>query len=101
MAELRAGGLAIFVSGPSEIIGLVVITERFVSSGEMVIFPGGRRFRNGGSPRWLIHNERIYVTMNDGSIINDYSLCFPHWLMPIDGDDFSNEDQRQKEWEHA
>lgn len=29
MAELRSGGLAIFVSGPSEIIGLVVITERF------------------------------------------------------------------------
>ncbi len=48
MAELRAGGMALIVAGPSEIIGLVVITERFVSSGEMVILPSGRRFRNGG-----------------------------------------------------
>lgn len=101
MAELRAGGLAIFIAGPAELIGLVVITERFVQSGEMVILPSGRRFRNGGSPRWLVNNERIYVTMNDGSIINDYSLCFSHWLMPIDGEDFSHEDERKKELSNA
>ncbi|CAH5526247.1 hypothetical protein [Klebsiella oxytoca] len=101
MAELRAGGLAIFVAGPSETIGLVVITERFVSSGEMVVLPSGRRFRNSGSSRWLVHSDRIVVTLSDGSNLNDYALVFQHWLMPIDGDDFSNEDEHQKEREHA
>ncbi|HFF8583712.1 hypothetical protein [Klebsiella pneumoniae] len=101
MAELRAGGLAIFIAGPAELIGLVVITERFVATGEAITLPGGRRFRNSGSSRWLVHNDRIFVTLSDGSTLNDYSLVFQHWLMPIDGDDFSNEDEQQKAREHA
>ena len=31
----------------------------------------------------------------------DFALMPAKYLMPIDGDDFSNEDQRQKEREHA
>ncbi|MEF3108826.1 hypothetical protein QFI91_06965 [Raoultella sp. WB_B2P2-3] len=101
MVELRAGGLAIFIAGPAELIGVVVITERLVGPNEVIKLPGGRRVRNSGSSRWLVHNDRIVVTLSNGSKLNDYALVFQHWLMPIDGDDFSNEDERQKEREHA
>ncbi|HCT9408114.1 TPA: hypothetical protein OUC36_004740 [Raoultella ornithinolytica] len=101
MAELRAGGLAIFIAGPAELIGLVVITERLVGPNEVIKLPGGRRVRNLGSSRWLVHNDRIVVTLSNGSKLNDYAMVFQHWLMPIDGDDFSNEDEHQKEREHA
>ncbi|MDX7621236.1 hypothetical protein SJ598_13685 [Enterobacter bugandensis] len=97
MSELRAGGLAMIIGGNPETIGLVVITERMVEPGGVVVTPSGKRFANGGSLRWLIHNDRLFVKVSDGSIINDYCLVFPHWLMPIDGEDFSHEDERQKE----
>lgn len=100
MAELRAGGLAIFIAGPAELIGVVVITERLVGPNETFKLPGGQRVRNSGSSRWLVYNDRIVVTLSNGSKLNDYALVFQHWLMPIDGDDFSNEDVHQKEREY-
>lgn len=51
MAELRAGGLAIFIAGPAELIGMVVITERLVGPNEVIKLPGVQRVRNSGSSR--------------------------------------------------
>lgn len=101
MSKLRAGGLAIIVGGNPETIGLVVVTEQPVEPGGIIITPCGKRFANGGSLRWLIHSKELFVKLSDGTVIDDYCLCFGHMLMPIDGGDFSNEDEHQKEREHA
>ncbi|WWJ04378.1 hypothetical protein VRB18_08770 [Erwinia aphidicola] len=73
MAELKAGGLAIFIAGPQELLGLHVETLRYVSPGESVTLPTGFRMRNAGKGRWLIHNERIFVTLGSGKVLDDYS----------------------------
>ncbi|NUH55868.1 hypothetical protein HUK76_19625 [Citrobacter portucalensis] len=101
MSNLREGGLAIIIGGNQETIGLVVTTVRAVSPGGLIVTPSGKRFSNGGSFRWLIHSDQLFVKLSDGTIIDDYCLCFEHHLMPIDGEDFSHEDEHQKEREHA
>lgn len=99
MAELKAGGIAIFIAGPTELLGLQVDTLRYVSLGESITLPTGFRICNAGIGRWLIYNERI-STLSNGKVLNEYSLCPAHWLLPIDGDDFKHEDERQKELTH-
>ncbi|MDK2633162.1 hypothetical protein QMZ93_07370 [Pantoea stewartii subsp. indologenes] len=101
MAELKAGGIAIFIAGPAELLGLQVDTVRYVIPGESITLPTGFRMRNAGKGRWLIYNERIFVTLSNGKVLDDYCLCPAHWLMPIDGDDFQNEDERHKELTHG
>lgn len=97
MAKLREGGLAIIIGGNPETIGVVVTTLRIVNPGEIIVTPRGQRFSNGGSQRWLIHSEALSITLPDGVTIDDYCLHFAHLLMPIDGEDFSDEDDRKKE----
>lgn len=94
---LREGGLAIIVGGNPETIGLVVTTERLMPPGGIIITPQGQRFSNGGSARWLIYSKELCVKLSDGTVIEDYCLCFAHHLMPIDGEDFSHEGERHKE----
>ncbi|AER33617.1 hypothetical protein [Pantoea ananatis] len=101
MAELKAGGMAIFIAGPTELLGLQVDTMRYVSPGESITLPTGFRMRNAWKGRWLIHNERIFVTLGNGKVLDDYCLCPGSWLMPIDGDDFQHEDERHKELTHG
>ncbi len=101
MAELKAGGNAIFIAGPTELLGLQVDTLRYVSPEESIALPTGFRMRNAGKGRWLIHNERIFVTLGNGKVLDDYCLCPAHWLMPIDGHDFQHENEQQKELTHG
>ncbi len=97
MANLRAGGMAIIVGGNPETYGIVVTTEKLVPHGDLIVLPNGKRFVNSGSLRWLVHCDRLVITLSSGTVIDDYCLMFSHWLMPINGDDFSREDERQKE----
>ncbi|KAB8312949.1 hypothetical protein EH228_04535 [Erwinia endophytica] len=97
MSELRAGGLAILIGGDPEAVGTVVTTVRLVASSEVIALPNGRKFSNGGSVRWLIYSEKLQVRLGDGTLLNDWALCFSHFLMPIDGNDFQREGERQKE----
>ncbi|WP_024141040.1 hypothetical protein [Salmonella enterica] len=101
MGRLREGGLALIVGSNPETIGLVVTTVRPVVSGGVIVTPCGKRFSNGGSFRWLIHSDQLFVKLSDGTIIDDYCLCFEQHLMPIDGEDFSHEDEREKEFSDA
>lgn len=101
MAELKPGGLAILIGGDPEAIGTVVATVKFVPAGVIETLPGNRKINNGGSGRWLIHSDKICVTLADGSIQNDWALCFSSHLMPIDGDEFQHEDEKQKELTHG
>ncbi|HCB0511197.1 TPA: hypothetical protein MYN43_003368 [Klebsiella pneumoniae] len=90
MAELRAGGLAIIIrSRFPENVGKTVRLVRFIgevhqSTGygiywEVIALAGTRKRVKPGSA----------------------GMAQSKNLMPIDGDDFSNEDERQKEREHA
>lgn len=101
MAELRAGGLAIIIGGDPEASGTVVTTVKFVPAGVTESLPGNKKINNGGSGRWLIHSDKICVRLKDGSILDDWSLCFASHLMPIDGDEFRHEDELQKELTHG
>lgn len=100
MSELRTGGLAIIIGGSTETVGIVVTTIEFVPAGK-TIRTEGKLFKNGGSNRWLIHSEEICVTLTDGSTQNDFSFLPASMLMPIDGEDFSHEDEREKELSHG
>ncbi|VGG13619.1 Uncharacterised protein [Klebsiella quasipneumoniae] len=51
-----------------------------------------------GQSMWVVSGDvSIYKRKPSGGM----SIFPAKSLMPIDGDDFSNEDQRQKEREHA
>ncbi|WP_394551421.1 hypothetical protein C1N58_12510 [Pantoea sp. SGAir0180] len=88
MAELKAGGLAIIISCPwGKNVGKVVRLIRFL--GER-----NSDFTEESGPAWEIYCESgIY---SDGGT---YKLCgsFSRRLMPIDGCDFSHQDEQQKE----
>ncbi|MFL1521380.1 hypothetical protein ACHP4N_18340, partial [Klebsiella quasipneumoniae subsp. similipneumoniae] len=63
-------------------------------------FPDGCRYTmiEPGQQIWVVSGDvSIYTSKPSGGM-----CIFPSsHLMPIDGDDFSNEDERQKEREHA
>ncbi len=101
MAELRAGGLAlVLASGNQNEVGKTVTLVRVVSSGEYLKFPDGCEYT------MIETGQQIWVVLGDVSIYKrepsgGMSIFPAKSLMPIDGDDFSNEDERLKEWEHA
>lgn len=96
MSRLHEGGIAIIIGGNPETIGLVVTTVRPVLPGGIILTPCGKKFSNGGSFRWLIHSNELCVKLSNGTVIDDYCLCFEHHLMPIDGADFSHEYEPRK-----
>lgn len=96
MSELRAGGLAIVLpclSGeceiPSEWAGTCVKLIRFVKAGEGIFdcpeVNEGRPFKHSNFSVWVVENGSLRGTVT------------AKYLMPIDGEDFSHEDERQKE----
>lgn len=96
MSELRAGGLAIVLpclSGecciPSELVGTCVRLIRFVNAGEGIFdcpeLNNGKPFRHEHHSVWVVE----YYDLR-GTVTSKY-------LLPIDGKDFSHEDERQKE----
>ncbi|TCW07095.1 hypothetical protein EDF73_113157 [Raoultella sp. BIGb0138] len=89
MAELRAGGLALVINSTKpEQVGMVVTLLKLVYPGRFTL--NGKEYcAKANSPVWLCEKPEAYVTY------------YPWQLMPIDGDDFSNEDEHQKEREHA
>ncbi|MBX4661171.1 hypothetical protein [Klebsiella michiganensis] len=93
MAELRAGGLAIIIrSRFPENVGKVV---------KLVACVGEINHLLGRGIYWEIEAmSELAGTLwrvKSGST----SMAQAKSLMPIDGDDFSNEDEHQKEREHA
>ena len=102
MAELRAGGLALVIaSGNQNEVGKTVTLIRKVSSGEFHQFPNGNSYAmktNTGQSMWVVSGDvPIYKSKPSGGM----SIFPAKSLMPIDGDDFSNEDEHQKEREHV
>ncbi|HEC2625672.1 TPA: hypothetical protein R2K43_000829 [Raoultella planticola] len=101
MAELRAGGLVLVIaSGNQNEVGKTVTLVRVVSSGEYHKFPDGSSYTmmELGQQLWVVSGDvSVYTSKPSGGM----SIFPSSHLMPIDGDDFSNEDEHQKEREHA
>ena len=94
MAELKAGGLAIVISSPiAKNVGRVV---------ELVEFRGTlkSRFTGEEGPAWKVKTDTP-MTLPNGMPSDLIGWIFSKKLMPIDGDDFQYEDERQKELTHG
>ncbi|MBJ9257277.1 hypothetical protein I5495_08025 [Citrobacter amalonaticus] len=92
MSELRVGGLAmIIMSLIPDNIGKVVELVEFIGC----IDKGPHRNRKD---IWRIQPYSSSLVGHNGIIKTDrIARCPGEWLMPIDGEDFSHEDERQKE----
>jgi len=85
MAELRAGGLAMIIRSQfPENVGKTVSLIKFLGEGEWKLTA-------------LSNLTGTICPVRAGDSCTGMSQN----LMPIDGDDFSNEDEHQKEREHA
>lgn len=96
MSELRAGGLAIIVMSVShENLGKVVTLIEFIGS----VDKGVHKSRND---IWRIRAANSLLRGFKGEVLpGEIARCPGAWLMPIDGEDFSHEDERQKELTHG
>lgn len=101
MSELKAGGLAMVVGGNPELFGMEVRTVRLVMPGEVANGPDGRKARNVVRPKWMCTDSRIITPLADGSSLDGWGFFWINHLMPIDGEDFCNEDERKKELSHG
>jgi hypothetical protein len=105
MAELRAGGLAITIdSAAPEDIGKCVHTVSLIPSEGRFISPQSRPTVNSSEiASWLITGD-VTAKLGKESPLwagKGWALYPPQYLLPIDGNDFSDEDQRQNTREHA
>ena len=101
MAELSAGGMALIIdSATSEEIGRGVQAVSLIPVRDSFTSPHGRPSNNGGDiPAWLVTGNVVAKLGKESpqGAGNGWALYPPQYLMPIDGDDFSNEGERQKE----
>ncbi|MBV4365896.1 hypothetical protein [Erwinia phyllosphaerae] len=89
MSELKAGGLALVIrSSKQELIGRCVTLIELLSPGPF-IYQGKRHIFKANGVGWLCDLEEYLVIFR------------PSQLMPIDGEDFSHEGERQKELTHG
>ena len=105
MAKLRAGGMALIIdSSTPEEIGRCVSLIKLIPVCGSFTSPQGRPTNNAGeNPAWLVTGD-VKARLGGNSPIwagNGWALYPPHYLIPIDGGDFSSEDEHQKEREHA
>ncbi|HHS7705879.1 hypothetical protein [Klebsiella pneumoniae] len=93
MAELRAGGLAIIIrSRFPENVGKTVRLVRFI---------GEVHQSTGYGIYWEVIALAGLAGTRKSVKPGSAGMAQSKNLMPIDGDDFSNEDESQKEREHA
>ena len=97
MAELKAGGLALVIRG--EDCGKCVTTERFIPGKSKFTAPDGENYTAAQAcSGWLCTGD---VNPKDLPELRGWALFRTENLLPIDGDDFQHEDERQKELTHG
>ena len=100
MSDLRVGGLAILIglNTHSEYNGRCVRLEASIGMGETYISPvTGLEYKNFRSERrWVISGDFLVNMREPG-----WTAVHPKHLLPIDGEDFSHEDEQQKELSHG
>ncbi|ELY4033976.1 hypothetical protein SMY43_002100 [Cronobacter sakazakii] len=99
MSELKPGGIALVIGGHKNtvLIGRTVELVNLVAAESWVRIPGQPLFFNEEAARWLISKPGLNTSLSNGATVQGYGLIFSTHLMPIDGEDFSKEDERQKE----
>lgn len=97
MSELRAGRMALVygLKNQSELNGRCVQLLFMVSHGDIYKSPvSEKKWQHGAdSPAWIGSGD-VYTSEKEEF---GYGVFRPCNLIPIDGEDFSNEDERQKE----
>lgn len=104
MRELKAGGMAIVISsGNTDEVGRVVTLVCTIKSGEFYKFPDGEKYALvTKTPEfvWVVESDvSVYTHTKKNS--GGMSIFRAKSLMPIEGGDFSNEIQSEKEKSHA
>ncbi len=99
MRELRAGGLAVIINSMiSENIGAAVKLTKHMGTLKST-------FTGIELDAWSVESASdrdLKGWLSNGEIVNTPSLnCPSKWLMPIDGDDFSDQLVSDKEKSHA
>ncbi|HCM9188132.1 MULTISPECIES: hypothetical protein [Enterobacteriaceae] len=99
MRELRAGGMAVIInSSIPENIGAAVRLVKHMGTIKST-------FTGIELDAWSVESascRELKGWLSDGEIVNTPSLnCPSKWLMPIDGDDFSEQWESDKEKSHA
>lgn len=107
MSELRAGGLALIIDSVDlDEVGKCVTTISLIPAGGRFTSPHGRQTNNCADfAAWFVTGD-VNAHLGDGVSIwhtarMGWSLYPPQYLIPIDGEDFSHEDERQKELTHG
>lgn len=95
MSELRAGGMAIIINGVlKKNVGKTVILRRYLGVIKGFVY----QFEK---PAWEVESasgEIMKGILPGGYVVDTNVLSVPSdWLMPIDGENFSHEDERQEE----
>ncbi|WP_432339973.1 hypothetical protein [Yersinia enterocolitica] len=102
MKELRAGGIALVIAGSPTLLGFTVTTERLIQPGELFRGSDGILSKNDiVRPKWLCTNPAITVKLADGTNTDGWALFNSEWLMPINGKDFSEENEKSKSRENS
>lgn len=99
MRELSAGGMAVIInSSIPENIGAAVRLVKHMGTLKST-------FTGIELDAWSVETascRELKGWLSDGEIVNTPSLnCPSKWLMPIDGDDFSEQWESDKEKSHA
>lgn len=100
MAELKAGCIALVIFSENEAeIGRCVEVIESAARGHSFNFPGsGKHSWNSNTPAWLVKGDvSIYTDKQSGG----FSYFLRSELMPIDGDDFSDDLVSGREMSHA
>lgn len=95
MAELKAGGLAVIIkSRLPDNVGKTVTLVRHI--GVMQSHASKKEYDS-----WLVKScgaSKLTGYLPDGSVVSWYEVFTPSsWLMPIDGEEFQQEDSEQRE----
>lgn len=102
MSELKAGCKALVVGGFYRVNdGKAVEVIGFIPNGQQFEFEG--QLYADKPPRgdaWLIVGD-LTCQLNGDAQRMHFALIPGEYLMPIDGTDFSHEDERQKELSHG
>ncbi|HDY7161546.1 TPA: hypothetical protein RRE97_005057 [Klebsiella pneumoniae] len=104
MAELCAGCQTMIINGFYRtndrklmlVVGFVPNATRFTLNGKVHLKPVQM------ADAWLVSGDLVARDGSTGEAKRlNFALTPVKYLMPIDNDEFSSEEERQKEWAHA
>ena len=110
MSELRVGGLAIIIQSSIEHeVGKVVTCLELISPGMPFVPPQTNahtfQWPDNYPTAWMvsgdIQSECQWQRRMGTFLVNGWGIYTSDQLMPIDGEDFSHEGERQKELSHG